>query len=446
MCDIDNIIKQRSFLEKIVRQALDIVHVRAMEAEVSVIKTTGITVSTRYGTLENVEFNNNGSLSITIFSKNRTGSAFSNDFSEKAINNVIDAAIDISNYTSSDPYSGIADKELLAFDEMNLDLFHPINLDTQLGVNLASQAEKVALKYDKRIICTEGGRFNSYFTTKVFGNSHGMLQSYHSSQHSLFCSVIAASNNIMEQNYAYTLSRSFNDLCSPEWVGTECARRVLKRLNAKKIKTTNCPVIFASEVAISLFSHLAKAIHGDNVYRKSTFLLNDVGKQIFPSWISIQESPHILKGLGSAPFDNEGVKTTDRMIIENGQLNNWILNSYSSRKIGVKSTGHANGIYNWYISYNNVNFQELIKHMYQGLIVTDLMGQGVNIITGDYSRGVSGFWVENGIIQYPVHEITISGNLKEMFKNVESISNDIEIRSNIHCGSVLVSSMKISGI
>lgn len=443
---VDDITQQCNFLEKIVHQVLDIIHKRLIEAEVSVTKTTGITVSTRYGKLENVEFNNNGSLGINVFHKNRKGNAFSNDLSEKAVNNVIDAAVNISNYTSADPYSGIADKELLAFNSMDLDLFHPINLDTQLGMNLASEAEQVALKYNTHIVHTEGGKFNSHFTTRVFGNSHGMLQSYHTSQHSLFCSVIAEKNNVMEQNYAYTLSRSFNDLNSPEWVGTECARRALKRLNAKKIKTMSCPVIFSAEVAISLFNHLSRAIHGDNVYRKSTFLLNDLGKQIFPNWINIQECPHVLKGLGSAPFDSEGVKTTNRIIIKDGILNNWILNSYSARKIGIKNTGHANGIYNWYVNYKNMSFKELIQHMHQGLIITDLMGQGVNIITGDYSRGVSGFWVENGLIQYPVHEITIAGNLKEMFQNIESISDDIETRSNIHCGSVLISSIKIAGI
>lgn len=443
---INDVTQQRNFLENIVHQILDLVHLRSNETEVSITKTTGITVSTQYGKLENVEFNNNGTLNITVFNKKRKGSAFSNDLSEKAINNTIDAAINIANYTSVDPYAGIAEKELLAFNSIDLDLFHPISLDTQLGINLASQAEQIALKYDKRIVRTEGGRFNSYFTTKVFGNSHGMLQSYHSSQHSLCCSVIAINNDIMEQNYAYTLNRSFNDLHSPEWVGTECARRTLERLNAKKIATMECPVIFSSEVATTLFNHLAQVIHGNNVCRESTFLLNDLGKKIFPSWISVKECPHILKGLGSAPFDSEGVQTMDRTIIKDGILNHWILNSYSARKMGLKNTGHADGIYNWYISYNDINLTTLIKNMYRGIIVTDVMGQGVNIITGDYSRGVSGFWVENGIIQYPIHEITIAGNLKEMFQNIESISNDIETRSNIRCGSVLITSMKIAGI
>lgn len=443
---IDDMTQQRSFLEKIIYQILDLVRLRSDEAEVSITKTTGITVSTRYGKLENVEFNNNGALNINVFNKKRKGSACSNDLSEKAVITAIDAAVNISNYTNADSYSGIADKELLAFNAIDLDLFHPISLDTQLGIELSSQSEQTALQYNKCIVHTEGGRFNSYLTTKVFGNSHGMLQSYHSSQHSLFCSVIAINDGTMEQNYAYTLSRVFNDLRSPEWVGTECARRTLARLNAKKIKTMKCPVIFHAEVATTLFYHLAQAIHGNNIYRKSTFLLNDLQKKIFPSWISIQERPHIPQGLGSAPFDSEGVQTINRTIIQDGVLNDWILNSYSARKIGFRNTGHADGIYNWDISYNDICFEKLIENMRRGIIVTDVMGQGVSILTGDYSRGVSGFWVENGVIQYPIHEVTIAGNLKEMFQNIEYISNDIEIRSNIRCGSVLISSMKIAGI
>lgn len=443
---VNDMIKQRSFLEKIVYKILDLVRLRSDEAEISITKTTGITVSTRYNKLENVEFHSNKVLNITVFCKKRKGNAISNDLSEKSITNAINIALDIANYTSPDIYSGIAEKELLAFNIADLDLFHPISLNTELGIKLATQSEQSALNYDKHIVSTEGGKFYGYFTTKVFGNSHGMLQSYHSSQYSLCCSVIAKNNDIMEQNYAYTLGRSFDDLRSPEWVGIECAKRTLERLNAQKIKTITCPVIFNAEVATTLFNHLAQSICGDNVYRKSTFLLNDIEKKIFPNWISIKECPHILKGLGSAPFDSEGVQTMDRMIVKNGILNNWILNSYSARKIGLINTGNADGIYNWCISYNDISFEKLIQTMYRGVIITDIMGQGVNIITGDYSRGISGFWVENGVIQHPIHEITVAGNLRKMFQNIIAISNDIEMRSNIRCGSVLISSMKIAGI
>lgn len=442
---IKNIIQETVFLKEIANRVLELCKC-SQESEISIVKTTGITVSTRYGEVENIEFDNNEELEVTVFIEKKKGTASSNNLGNNAVLNAVDTAKNIARYTSSDLCSGIADKELLAFNSMDLDLCHPINLDIKFGINLASQAEQTALKYDNRIICTEGGKFSSHVTTKVFGNSHGMLNSYHSSQYMLSCGVIAESNGVMEQNYAYTLSRSLDSLQSPEWIGQECARRTLSHLDSKKIKTMESKVLFASEIATSLFKHLANAIHGNNVYRRSTFLSNKLKQNIFPSWISIRELPHIPKAIGSAPFDNEGVQTTDHMIIENGVLNNWLLDSYSARKIGLKSTGNSGGIYNWYITFQDINFLELIKSMHQGLIVTNLMGQGVNIITGDYSRGVSGFWVDDGEIKYPVHEITISGNLQAMFSNIIAISNDIETRDTVRCGSVLIDSMKISGI
>lgn len=443
---LDNITQQNFILKNIVSKALELTCAYSVESAVSVIKTQGIAISTRYGEIENVVFDTNEILSVTVFFKQKKGTAFSNNLDNNAIISTVDSAVNIARYSSEDLYSGIADKELLEFHPVYLDLCHPIALDIKLGISLAATAEQIALKYDPRIVCTDGGKFNSHVVTRVFGNSHGMLNSYSSTQHSLFCSVIAESSGSMEQNYAYTLSRVFEDLRSPEWVGYECANRVLKQLGSKKIKTTESSVLFMSDIAISLFKHLADAIHGSNVYKGSTFLLNDLEKIIFPSWISIREYPHLLKGIGSAPFDNEGVQTLDRIIVQDGILKHWLLDTYSARKMGLKSTGHSGGIYNWYIDNKNISVVDLIKDMHCGLVVTSLMGQGVNIITGDYSRGVSGFWVENGEIQYPVSEITVSGNLKQMFRNIVSISNDIETRDTIYCGSVLIDSMKIAGI
>lgn len=440
-------IEQYSFiLKKKVNQALQLLHHRSQESEVSIIRTTGITVSTRYGNVENVEFDDNSVLKITVFINKKKGIAFSNSLVNHAIIDTVNAAVNIAHYTSVDRHMGIADKNLLALNPIDLDLCHPIEIDANVGINLASKSEKIALEYDRRIISTEGARFSGHIITRVFGNSHGMLNSFSSSQYSLSCNVIAESNGSMEQNYAYSLHRVFKKLSSPEWVGQECARKVLSRLGSRKIKTTESPVLFMSEVAVSLFQHLFKAIDGNNVYRKSTFLLNYLGKKIFPYWLSIKELPHIHQELGSSPFDYEGVKTVNKLIVNQGVLNSWLLDTYSARHIGLKSTGNAGGIYNWYISCQNISFEELVKSMNLGLIVTDLIGQGVNIVTGDYSRGVSGFWVKNGEIQYPVHEITISGNLKNMFVDIMAISNDIETRSNIRCGSVLIKSMKIAGI
>ncbi|WP_312153844.1 metalloprotease PmbA [Atlantibacter hermannii] len=436
---------QRKTLEHAVSQALELAAGKADGAEVAVSKTTGISVSTRYGEVENVEFNSDGALGITVYHQNRKGSASSTDLSPDAIARTVQAALDIARYTSPDPCAGVADKELLAFDAPDLDLFHPAEVDADRAIELAARAEEVALKADKRITNTEGGSFNSHYGIKVFGNSHGMLQSYCSTRHSLSSCVIAEQDGDMERDYAYTIGRAIEDLRSPEWVGEECAQRVLSRLAPRKLSTMKAPVIFACEVATGLFGHLVGAIAGGAVYRKSTFLLDSLGKQILPEWLTIEEHPHLLKGLASTPFDSEGVRTERRDIVKDGVLQQWLLTNYSARKLGLTSTGHAGGIHNWRINGRGLGFDALLKEMGTGLVVTELMGQGVSGITGDYSRGAAGFWVENGVIQYPVSEITIAGNLKDMWRNIVTIGDDIETRSNIQCGSVLLPEMKIAG-
>ncbi|MXP56392.1 metalloprotease PmbA [Pantoea sp. Mhis] len=441
----NQIANQRKSLEEAVAQALELAKINTDGTEVAITKSIGVGVSTRYGKVENIEFNNDGALNITVYYKKRKGSASSTDLKPNAIKRTVQAAIDIAHYTSADPYSGPADPELLAFKALDLDLYHPWNIDVNVAIERAAEAELISLAADKRIINSEGGNFNSHAAVTVFGNSHGMLQSYCSTRHSLVSCVIAKENGNMERDYAYTISRSINDLKSSKWVGMESARRALSRLSSRKIFTMNAPVIFSAELANSLFGHLVSAISGDNVYRKATFLVNFLGKKIFPEWLTIKENPHILKELASAPFDNEGVCTKSYTFIKNGILQNWLMNSYSSRKLGLKSTGHAGSIHNWYVSTQNYSFEELLKKMNRGLVVTELMGQGVNIITGDYSRGCFGFWVEDGHIQHPVSEITIAGNLKDMWLNILTIGNDIETRNPIKCGSVLISEMKISG-
>ncbi|MBK4715130.1 MULTISPECIES: metalloprotease PmbA [Tenebrionibacter/Tenebrionicola group] len=437
--------QKRKALENAVAQALELASGRTDGAEVAVSNTTGISVSTRYGEVENVEFNSDGALGITVYHQNRKGSASSTDLSPQAISRTVQAAIDIARYTSPDPCAGVAQKDLLAFEAPDLDLFHPAEIEPEQAIALAARAEQAALQADKRIINTEGGSFNSHYGVKVFGNSHGMLQSYCSSRHSLSSCVIGEENGVMERDYAYTLSRELDALESPEWVGAECARRTLARLAPRKLSTMTAPVIFLNEVATGLFGHLVGAISGGAVYRKSTFLLDALGTQILPTWLTIEEHPHLLKGLASTPFDNEGVATSRRDIIKDGVLQQWLLTSYSARKLGLQSTGHAGGIHNWRIAGQGLDFAGLLKEMGTGLVVTELMGQGVSGITGDYSRGASGFWVENGEIQYPVSEITIAGNLKDMWRNIVTVGNDIEMRSNIQCGSVLLPEMKIAG-
>ncbi|MCW2479466.1 metalloprotease PmbA [Candidatus Symbiopectobacterium sp. NZEC135] len=446
MTIITQVAEQRKALEQAVAQALELARAGSDAAEVAISKTTGISVSTRYGEVENVEFNSDGALGITVYHQQRKGSASSTDLSPAAIARTVQAALDIARYTSPDPFSGPAEQELLAFDAPDLDLFHPAALDAEKGIELAARAEQAALKADTRITNTEGGSFNSHYGIKVFGNSHGMLQSYLSSRHSMSSCVIAEVNGDMERDYAYTVGRALDDLQSPEWVGEECARRTLSRLSPRKLPTMEAPVMFAAEVATGLFGHLVGAISGGNVYRKSTFLLDKLGQQILPDWLTIEELPHLRKGLASTPFDSEGVRTAQRNIVKDGVLQTWLLTSYAARKLGMKSTGHAGGIHNWRIAGQGLNFQQMLKQMDKGLLVTELMGQGVSAVTGDYSRGASGFWVENGEIQYPVSEITIAGNLKTMLRDMVTLGDDIETRSNIQCGSALLPSMKIAGM
>ncbi|MDN6774271.1 MAG: metalloprotease PmbA, partial [Enterobacterales bacterium] len=406
---------------------------------------TGISISTRFGEVENVEFNSDGALGITVYHQQRKGSASSTDLSPDAIARTVQAALDIARYTSPDPFAGPADKELLAFDAPDLDLFHPAELDAERGIELAARAEQASLQFDPRITNTEGGSFNSHYGIKVFGNSHGMLQSYSSSRHSLSSCVIAEHEGDMERDYAYTIARDINELKTPEWVGEECARRTLSRLAPRRLPTMEAPIMFAAEVATGLFGHLVGAISGSSVYRKSTFLLDSLGKQILPEWLTINEQPHLLKGMASTPFDSEGVRTVERNIVENGVLQTWLMTSYSARKLGMQSTGHAGGIHNWRIAGQGLGFEDMLKKMGTGFLVTELMGQGVSGVTGDYSRGAAGFWVENGEIQYPVSEVTIAGNLKDMWSNLVTMGDDIELRSNIQCGSALLEAMKIAG-
>ncbi|MFP1730407.1 metalloprotease PmbA [Lonsdalea quercina] len=445
MTIITQVAEQRKTLEQAVAQALELARAGSDAAEVAVTKTTGIGVSTRYGEVENVEFNSDGALGITVYHQQRKGSASSTDLSPQAIARTVQAALDIARYTSVDPFAGPADEALLAFDAPDLDLFHPAELDAERGIELAARAEQSALQADERITNTEGGSFNSYYGVKVFGNSHGMLQSYCSSRHSMSSCVIAGEGGNMQRDYAYTLGRALDDLETPEWVGQECARRTLSRLAPRKLSTMQAPVMFSAEVATGLFGHLVGAISGSSVYRKSTFLLDQLGQQILPEWLTIRELPHLRKGLASTPFDSEGVRTQERDIVKDGVLQTWLMTSYAARKLGMQSTGHAGGIHNWRIAGRGLDFDGMLREMGTGLLVTELMGQGVSGVTGDYSRGAAGFWVENGQIQYPVSEITIAGNLKDMLRNIITVGDDIETRSNIQCGSVLLPAMKIAG-
>ena len=405
-----------------------------------------MSVSTRLQEIENVEFTNDGALGISVYMGQQKGNASTSDLSEGAIRNAVEAALAIAKYTSPDDCTGLADKDLMAFDAPDLELYHAADVDVDKATELALQAEKAALEADERIINSNGASFNSHTGVKVYGNSHGMLQSYLSSRYSLSCSVIGGVEDALENDYEYTISREFDKLQSPIWVGENCAKKVVSRLNPQKLSTREVPVIFLNDVATGLISHFAAAISGGSLYRKSSFLLDHLGKQVLPDWFNISERPHLLRRLASTPFDSEGVRTQDREIVEDGILHTYLVTSYSGKKLGMPSTGHAGGIHNWLVKPNLTGgLTALLRQMGTGLLVTDVMGQGVNIVTGDYSRGASGFWVENGEIQYPVAEITIAGQLQDMLKNMVAVADDIEHRSNIQTGSILLDKMKISG-
>ena len=433
-------------LREAVEFALQIAKKAGAEAEVGVTKVSGLSVSTRLMNTENIEFNNDGSLGISVYLGQRKGNASTSDLQPKSIQQAVESALGIAKYTSEDECAGLADKDLMAFDAPDLDLYHEAHISVDEAVEMAKTAEESALNVSEHIVNSEGATFNSHSGVRVYGNTHGMLQSYLSSRYSLSCSVIAAYEEQLERDYEYTVSRELDVLSSPIWVGQQAAIKAEDRLNPQKIATCEVPVIFYNEVATGLIGHLAGAISGGALYRKSSFLLDKLGTQVLPSWFEISERPHLRKQLASSAFDSEGVRTQDREIITDGILQTYLMTSYSGRKMGLPSTGHAGGIHNWLVKPNrNGGLNTLLAEMGAGLLVTEFLGSAINPVTGEYSRGAAGFWVENGEVQYPVAEITIAGQLQEMYQQIIAVGDDIEHRSNIQTGSILLEKMKISG-
>ena len=433
-------------LREAVEFALQIAKKAGAEAEVGVTKVSGLSVSTRLMNTENIEFNNDGSLGISVYLGQRKGNASTSDLQPKSIQQAVESALGIAKYTSEDECAGLADKDLMAFDAPDLDLYHEAQISVDEAVEMAKTAEESALNVSERIVNSEGATFNSHSGVRVYGNTHGMLQSYLSSRYSLSCSVIAAYEEQLERDYEYTVSRELDVLSSPIWVGQQAAIKAEDRLNPQKIATCEVPVIFYNEVATGLIGHLAGAISGSALYRKSSFLLDKLGTQVLPSWFEISERPHLRKQLASSAFDSEGVRTQDCEIITDGILQTYLMTSYSGRKMGLPSTGHAGGIHNWLVKPNRSGgLNTLLAEMGTGLLVTEFLGSAINPVTGEYSRGAAGFWVENGEVQYPVAEITIAGQLQEMYQQIIAVGDDIEHRSNIQTGSILLEKMKVSG-
>ncbi|MCX7193956.1 MAG: metalloprotease PmbA [Proteobacteria bacterium] len=418
----------------------------AASAEVS--EGFGQAVTVRQGEVETIEYNRDKGLGITIYLGQQRGNASTSDFSPQAVRDTVDAALSIARYTAKDDCSGLPEEDSMATDFADLDLYHPWDLSVEDAIELATECERAAMDADARIQNSEGATVSVHEAQFVLANSQGFVGGYPTSRHSLSCSVIAEQMDAMERDYWYSVARNSGDLLGAQQVGRMAAERTVRRLGARQIATMQVPVLFDASVASSLLGHFVGAVSGGSLYRKSSFLLDQLDKPVFSSHINISDIPDIKKGLASSPFDDEGVKTQHRQIVENGVLRGYFLGSYSARKLGLHSTGNSGGNHNLILKPSGegaLDLAGLLKTMNRGLLVTELLGQGVNSITGDYSRGAAGFWVENGEIQYPVHEVTIAGNLKDMYKNIVAVGSDVLVQGSRQCGSILLECMTIAG-
>lgn len=405
----------------------------------------GLSCTVRLGAVETIEFNRDKSIGVTVYHGKRKGSTSSSDLGNESIKNVVEMAGRIAKYTEADPYNGLVAPEYLAKNIPDLDLYHPIDMQPEQAIALAKNCEQVAMAVDKRLNNSDGATVSANICYRVYGNTNGFLAGYPSSSYALSCTVIGQDDESMQRDFDYTVARKLQDLNSYQIVGNQAAKRTLARLGARKLKTCKQPILFCPSAAKSLLASFVAAISGTNLYRKSSFLLDCLGQQVFADCINIKENPLLPKALGSAPFDAEGVVTAPKEIVTNGALQSYILSGYSARKLGLDLTGNAGGVHNLILAAGQQNFNELLRTMGTGLVAMELMGPGVNIVTGDYSRGVAGFWVENGIVQYPVEEVTIAGNLKDMLLNILAVGNDLDFRGNIITGSILLNEMTIAG-
>ena len=434
-------------LESIIRLSLDDARTRgASQAEAAVSQDTGLSVGVRLGEVETLEHQRDRSMGITVYFGQRKGSASTADFSVEAVRSTVAKACSIARFTAEDACSGLADPDLMARSPADLDLSHPWNVSADEAIEIARACESAALAFDSRINNSEGASVATHRGLHVYGNTHGFLGGYPTTSHTLSCVVLAGSGEEMQRDYWYTTSRDWRELESGESVGRESARRTLARLSPRKLPTRRAPILFPPEIARGLFGHFLAAIRGSSQYRQSSFLLNAVGQRVFPAGFSIAERPHIPKAMASAPFDEEGVATRDRELVDDGILTGYVLSSYSARKLGLQTTGNAGGSHNLLVTPTfDGGFAALLGRLGTGLVVTELMGQGVNTVTGDYSRGAAGFWVENGRMQYPVAEVTIAGNLTTMLRGIVAVGNDIDARGGVRVGSVLLDEMTIAG-
>jgi PmbA protein len=434
-------------LESIIDHALGEARSRgAAQAEAAVSQDTGLSVSVRLGQVETLEHQRDRSMGITVYFDKRKGSAGTADFSPEAVRATVAKACSIARFTAEDACAGLADAALMASAPPDLDLAHPWNLTADGAIELAKSCEAAALAFDPRVNNSEGASVASHRGLHVYGNTHGFIGGYPTTSHTLSCVVLAGTGEDMQRDFWYSSSRDWHELQEAEAIGRESARRTIARLQPRKLATQRAPVLFVPELARGLIGLFVAAIRGSSQYRQSSFLLDSVGQRIFPKDFGIFERPHIHKAMGSAPFDDEGVATHDRELVADGVLTGYILSSYSARKLGLKTTGNAGGAHNLLVASNLAGgAKAILDRLGTGLLVTELMGHGVNTVTGDYSRGAAGFWVEGGAVQFPVAEITIAGNLRDMFQGITAVGDDVDLRGGTRVGSILLQEMTIAG-
>jgi len=436
----------RSTLEDLARRVLDLARDQGADAsEVDVSEGLGQTVSVRLGEIETIEYNQDKGVGVTVYFGQKKGHASTSDFSDTALSAAVAAAVNIARFTADDPCSGLADPALMAHDFPDLDLFHPWDLSVDDSIVVARRCEDAARNVDARITNSEGATLSRQSSQFIYANSQGFLAGYPSTRCSLSAAVVAEQDGAMQRDYWYSAARHPEDLESAEAVGLRAGERALRRLGGRAIKTGRYPVLFEANVASSLIGHLISAISGSSLYRQSSFLQDAQGSEVFAPCVTIEEDPFLLRGMASGAFDNEGVATRARCLVDHGVLTGYMLGSYSARKLGLQTTGNAGGPHNLLVRGTGENFSQLLALMGTGLLVTELLGHGVNTVTGDYSRGAAGFWVENGVIAYPVEEITVAGNLRDMYRQVLAIGDDSLPRSSTRIGSLLIESMAVAG-
>ncbi|MGH8205956.1 MAG: metalloprotease PmbA [Steroidobacteraceae bacterium] len=418
----------------------------ASQADADASLQRGLTVTVRLGEVETIEYHRDRGLAVTLYFGKAKGSASTADLSPTAVRETVLKAAAIARHTAADECAGLADPDELARDIPDLQLYHPWDIEPEQAVTLARECEAAGLACDARLKNSEGATVTIHSGVRVYGNSHGFLAGLPSTSHSLSCALLAQGEGEMQRDYWYTVARNPHTLDAPQAVGRRAAERALSRLGGSKLSTRRAPVLFAPELARGMFGHFISAIRGPSQYRRSSFLLDAAGQAVFPAFLDIVERPHICQGLASSPFDAEGVITRDRDLVRAGVLQGYVLGSYSARKLKLKTTGNAGGIHNLLVSSSETgSFEQMLRRMGTGLYVTELMGQGVNAVTGDYSRGASGFWVQNGAIAFAVHELTIAGNLREMLRNVVAVGSDVDVQGAIRTGSLLLEQMTIAG-